>query len=147
MGTLNFSRKLCPFFSIAVPLNSLLKLRAVFKWGEREQTALDTFKTTIAQQDKLYHIDHSIPFRLYTDLTPADHLSRFPLPTNHDATGARLDFDKLGSGSLACSFFTSSALTATPELTRNGRSDRPLQALTALPCPSATLAYRGVRCA
>jgi hypothetical protein len=67
MGTLNFSRKFCPFFSsITVPLNSLLMLGAVFKWGEREKTTLDTLKTTLAQQIKLYHIDPSFPFRLYT---------------------------------------------------------------------------------
>jgi hypothetical protein len=63
----------------------LLKVGAVFKWGERVQTALDTLNTSLAQQVKLYHIDPSLPFRLYTDfrnLVIGAHLTQTDLQGN-----------------------------------------------------------------
>ncbi len=69
LGLVNYYRHFCPNFAqTAQPLYSLLKKGVVFRWGERQQHALDALKAAVTEEGRvLRRLDPNRPIILHTD--------------------------------------------------------------------------------
>src|SRR5437660_652752 len=68
LGMANFYRPFIPKFAeMARPLTELTKKDAVFKWGERQQTAFDMLKEEFVKEPTLTYADPSKPLRVEAD--------------------------------------------------------------------------------
>src|SRR5947209_7593783 len=68
LGMANFYRPFIPKFAkMARPLTELTKKDAVFKWGERQQTAFEMLKEEFVKEPTLTYADPSKPLRVEAD--------------------------------------------------------------------------------
>jgi hypothetical protein len=69
LGLVNYYRHFCPNFAqMAQPLYTLLKKGVVFRWGERQQRAMDALKAAITEEGRvLRRLDPNKPIVLHTD--------------------------------------------------------------------------------